>query len=44
MYDNVFARDWKVDGLEARVSPDTMIEVIDLEESEESEKPSSLNF
>ena len=43
MYDNLFAWDWKVDGLEAKVSPDAMIEVIDLEESEESENPSSLN-
>ena len=44
VYDNLYAYKWKVDGLEVKVYPYTMIEVIDLEESKENEETNSPHF
>ena len=38
LYNNVYACEWNVYGSRVEVSPDTKIEVIDLEESKEDEK------
>ena len=43
-YDNLYAYEWVVDGSEVKVSPDDIIEVIDLEESKLCEESNPPNF
>ena len=42
-YDNVYACEWKIDGSGSMISPDTRIEVIDIEDSVDVEVTYTLN-
>ena len=42
-YDNLYACEWKVDGSGSKLSPDTRIEVIDIEDSVDVEVTDTLN-